>query len=61
MGDWGKVVMRGSTCGADILKALAVKASEPDMRQLPMPCTPEEANEWWRRRTAAREGRTYYK
>ena len=32
-----------------------------DMRQFPEPLTDAEANEFWRRRDAAREGRTYYK
>ncbi len=32
-----------------------------DMRQLPEPCTLAESNEFWRRRDAAREGRTYHK
>ena len=32
-----------------------------DMRQLPEPCTLAESDEFWRRRDAAREGRTYHK
>lgn len=32
-----------------------------DMRQLPEPCTLAESNEFWRRRDAKREGRTYHK
>jgi hypothetical protein len=32
-----------------------------DMRQLPEPCTLAESSEFWRRRDAAREGRTYHK
>lgn len=32
-----------------------------DMRQLPEPLTLAESNEFWRRRDAKREGRTYHK